>query len=353
MKYLQRSTREAEAELGSMTPVAIHTPVSHQGGVVIEYSIQHPPGEWCFWIIAVDEAGNRSLPSRMLRRPLAPSAARRTGLAWCVRVGSTVHLTWTWADSSDPTRTPDPRLAFLIERSSIAGGYWSSSRDGSRVQSMSDDTLRLTLTPAGSIGCASETISTRWPPSCRSLSWRRFRCPLRRPSRTSKISTSQAGTNAGVPHLRDTEVIPHVDGEVFFRAIADALDQCTSGAGDQIYITSYFLNPLMPLVGMPGRKKLGVLLLEKAGLGADVRVIVWTGRFFLGAEGTASDLKFWAGYGLENFPLTTGFRDTVKTNAEADPIASLRARPSRSRGRSRRPCFDGLGQQRVFGHSSR
>jgi hypothetical protein len=117
---------EAEAELRSMTPVAVHTPVSHQGGVMIQYSVQRSPGEWCFWIVAVDDSGNRSMPSRMLKgRSLRPPPNPPVWLS-AMRVGSTVHLTWTWADPSDPMRPPDPRLACLVERSSIAGGFWSS-----------------------------------------------------------------------------------------------------------------------------------------------------------------------------------------------------------------------------------
>ena len=39
----------------------------------------------------------------------------------------------------------------------------------------------------------------------------------------------------GVPNWDKTMVIPHVDGEAFFSAIADALDLC-QGDGDRIYI---------------------------------------------------------------------------------------------------------------------
>src|SRR5262249_3731092 len=50
----------AIAELGSMMPVEVYTPASHQGGVMIELSVPRPPGEWWFWIVAVDTSQNRS-----------------------------------------------------------------------------------------------------------------------------------------------------------------------------------------------------------------------------------------------------------------------------------------------------
>lgn len=81
-------------------------------------------GEWCFWIVATDTAGNRSEPSRMLRgRALVPPPDPPIWLD-AVRSGARVQLTWTY--SSATPLPPDPRLACMVERRSIDGGYWAS-----------------------------------------------------------------------------------------------------------------------------------------------------------------------------------------------------------------------------------
>jgi hypothetical protein len=107
---------EAEAELRSMTSVAVHTPASHQGGVVIEYSVQRPPGEWCFWIVAVDTSGNRSAPSVMLRGKSLRAAPAAPVWQPPTRTATGVALVWT-----HPT---NQRLACLVERKPSGGTLW-------------------------------------------------------------------------------------------------------------------------------------------------------------------------------------------------------------------------------------
>ncbi|HWO19260.1 MAG TPA: hypothetical protein VNO30_10805 [Kofleriaceae bacterium] len=113
---------EAGAELESMTPTVVHTPTSHQGGLVIQLPVTRPPGEWCFWIVAVDTSGNRSAPSTMLRgRSLVPppvppvwvSATREPAVA-------PTHVVLSWSHATDS------RLACLVERRPATGGFWAS-----------------------------------------------------------------------------------------------------------------------------------------------------------------------------------------------------------------------------------
>ena len=112
----------AVAELATMTPVESWSPTTRAGGVVLERSVTRDPGEWCFWIVAVDDSGNRSSPSAMLRgRALLPPpappvwvSAERTPAAAPDRV----TLTWT--------HPSDQRLATLVERR-IAGGMWAAA----------------------------------------------------------------------------------------------------------------------------------------------------------------------------------------------------------------------------------
>lgn len=111
---------EAIAELALMPRVAINTPSAPQGGVVIEQVISRPTGEWCFWIVAVDKAGNRSAPSKMLRgkslRPIPNPpewvSAERTP------AGSPKAIRLVWRHVSDQ------RLACLIERRIAGGSLW-------------------------------------------------------------------------------------------------------------------------------------------------------------------------------------------------------------------------------------
>jgi phosphatidylserine/phosphatidylglycerophosphate/cardiolipin synthase-like enzyme len=100
---------------------------------------------------------------------------------------------------------------------------------------------------------------------------------------------------SGVPHSNDTVVIPHVDGVLYFGAIADALDQCT-GPGDRIYIASWCFQPDFPLRLVVGSPTLSNLLLEKAADGADVRIIIASPRFSIGREGRRPDeVEYWKG----------------------------------------------------------
>ncbi|WP_066376326.1 phospholipase D-like domain-containing protein [Herbidospora mongoliensis] len=88
------------------------------------------------------------------------------------------------------------------------------------------------------------------------------------------------GPFLGTPHSADTMVTPHVDGDAFFAAIARVLDTC-EGPGDRIYICSWFLDPdiVLPLPSEAEPVDLGAILADKAGKGADVRVIGAAARF--------------------------------------------------------------------------
>jgi hypothetical protein len=111
----------AVAELATMTPVESWSPASRAGGVVLERSVARDPGEWCFWIVAVDDSGNRSSPSAMLKgRALRPPpqppvwvSAERTP------AGAPDRVTLTW------THPSDQRLTCLVERRAT-GGPWSA-----------------------------------------------------------------------------------------------------------------------------------------------------------------------------------------------------------------------------------
>jgi len=99
----------------------------------------------------------------------------------------------------------------------------------------------------------------------------------------------------GVPNWDKTMVIPHVDGEAFFSAIADALDLC-QGDGDRIYIASWLFNPDMPLRKAAGSPLFKELLLDKAARSVDVRVIVGTGRFSFGPSAANPwKVEYWVG----------------------------------------------------------
>ena len=112
----------AVAELATMMPVESWSPAVRAGGVVLERSVARDPGEWCFWIVAVDDSGNRSSPSAMLKgRALRPPpqppvwiSAERTPTAAPDRV----TLTWT--------HPSDSRLACQLERRPGDGGFWSA-----------------------------------------------------------------------------------------------------------------------------------------------------------------------------------------------------------------------------------
>ena len=97
----------------------------------------------------------------------------------------------------------------------------------------------------------------------------------------------------GVPNWDDTLVIPHVDGQEYFNAIADALDAC-QGTGDIIYITGWYFDPSMPLRSTPGSPSLEDILIGKSQAGADVRAIIAAPRYSFGIEGMSpTDTSFW------------------------------------------------------------
>ncbi|MBO0754261.1 MAG: hypothetical protein J2P54_00235 [Bradyrhizobiaceae bacterium] len=97
----------------------------------------------------------------------------------------------------------------------------------------------------------------------------------------------------GVPNWHETLVIPHVDGNAYFAAIADALDD-VSGVGDRIYITSWCFNPELTLRRTPGSPRLEDILLAKSRAGVDVRLIVAAPRFSFSAEGrNPFEVDFW------------------------------------------------------------
>ena len=111
----------------------------------------------------------------------------------------------------------------------------------------------------------------------------------------------------GPRHSGDVVVIAHVDGEAYFAAIADALDKCV-GPGDKIYIASWAFAPDFHLrdVEDPSKPKaggttLGALLVDKAALDVDVRIILGAPYFSSGREGLYPiDREWWIRAKLEN-----------------------------------------------------
>jgi len=86
---------------------------------------------------------------------------------------------------------------------------------------------------------------------------------------------------SGIQHIRDTEVITHLDGQSYFAAVQEALDMVDS-ADDTVYMSCWLLKPEIKLV--PTGQTLEQILYDKAAIGMDVRVIVWTGRFVVGSD---------------------------------------------------------------------
>src|SRR5262249_24571724 len=127
---------------------------------------------------------------------------------------------------------------------------------------------------------------------------------------------------SGVPHSQDTQVIPHLDAEAYWLAITEAINT-TQNSDDVIYITSWLFDQMVPLNPPAESSRIGRLLHDKAAQGVDVRVIVWTGRFFIGKEHV--ETKHWwdqsarfAG-GIETF---TGYTQIVQNNI--DQVRDLR-----------------------------
>jgi hypothetical protein len=120
----------------------------------------------------------------------------------------------------------------------------------------------------------------------------------------------------GPRHSGDVVVTPHVDGEAYFGAIADALDKCL-GPGDKIYIASWLFSPEIDLrsrAGMTGPgPSLGKILFDKASRGADVRIVVGTPMWSSGTEGlNPVEDQFWMNK-LVKF-LGEGIDDIVENN---------------------------------------
>jgi len=100
-------------------PATSYTPTPHVSGKTIERFVpraRNEMGDWCFWVVATDTAGNRSAPSRMvrgraLRMPPAPPV-------WvsATRGATSISLQWT--------HDSDQRLACLVERRAAGELRW-------------------------------------------------------------------------------------------------------------------------------------------------------------------------------------------------------------------------------------
>jgi hypothetical protein len=127
---------------------------------------------------------------------------------------------------------------------------------------------------------------------------------------------------SGVSHSGDTDVIPHVDADRYFVAIGDAIDGCTSG--DLIYIASWSMDPMLVL--RPPGDDISDLLVAKAAAGVDVRIILWTGRFFTGrsnGDSTTLSPAWFVNARLE--AAVEGFIGIVKSNIHT--VLALRLLP--------------------------
>jgi len=122
-----------ERELVAPTPTSVTPAGARQPSAVpdaqgndrpgwLEFAAEAAPaGEWLFRIVAEDDAGNRSEPSRVLRgRSIKPPPAPPV---WNQPVrepaGTPTHVTLSWTH-------PDSRLAVLVERRPGGGALWSS-----------------------------------------------------------------------------------------------------------------------------------------------------------------------------------------------------------------------------------
>jgi hypothetical protein len=130
---------DAVAKLDTLTPVTSYamengvatalstnyTPNPHVSGKTIERFVpraHNEMGEWCFWIIATDTAGNRSEPSRMLRGKALqpPPLPPRWVSAQRVPAGNASRIELRWRHDQDQ------RLSCSVERRSASGGYWGT-----------------------------------------------------------------------------------------------------------------------------------------------------------------------------------------------------------------------------------
>jgi phosphatidylserine/phosphatidylglycerophosphate/cardiolipin synthase-like enzyme len=128
------------------------------------------------------------------------------------------------------------------------------------------------------------------------------------------------GLSLGDPHSADTVVTPHVDGQVYFGAVADVLDSLR-GPGDRVYITSWALDTTMTLRPGAGQPTLLKTLADLAGFGVDVRMIVAVPRHSLGQQGA----PFWTKEFWINPLLSQGIGDTARLNIAS--VHALRAEP--------------------------
>ena len=115
---------------------------------------------------------------------------------------------------------------------------------------------------------------------------------------------------SGVQHSGNTQVIPHLDANSYFAALQDALDMATS-PDDVVYMSCWLIRPEMQLKTNVSPTLVNVLH-DKAELGMDVRVIVWTGPFLTG--GGAIDAKSWwdTAFAYAAEIRGKGFTDNVK-----------------------------------------
>lgn len=100
-----------------------YAPMPHVSGQTIERFVpraRNEMGEWCFWIVATDTAGNRSEPSRMLRgRALQPAPLPPVWVS-AARTGDRVDLVWTYPQEY----AEDPRWMCQVERRVAGGTMW-------------------------------------------------------------------------------------------------------------------------------------------------------------------------------------------------------------------------------------
>jgi phosphatidylserine/phosphatidylglycerophosphate/cardiolipin synthase-like enzyme len=122
------------------------------------------------------------------------------------------------------------------------------------------------------------------------------------------------------PYYGNVDVIPHVDGVAYFNAIADALDIC-QGPGDKIYITAWVFAPGFNLRTPAGIStptagpSLGTLLVDKAKLGADVRIVLGAPYFSSGTEGISPSDFIWAVNRIvQAFDVAGGIRGVFDNN---------------------------------------
>jgi hypothetical protein len=123
----------------------------------------------------------------------------------------------------------------------------------------------------------------------------------------------------GARHRSDTVVTTYVDGDSFFGAVADVLDELDSPL-DRLYITSWRLNTSMRLRTAISEPTLGERLIGVSLKGSDVRTITAIPRFALGASwgpltwNPASwDPELWREVAAYGNPLKETVRENLKS----------------------------------------